>query len=94
MNQNKKPTKTNLIIFTILCAVFIPFSIGWYNALTNLHCEQKFSDTINIKSSITEGTDTNCSGHTNFHWLIFYGVNGVIYSLPAIAFAITTNKKR
>jgi len=93
MDQNKKSIKTNLIILTILCAVFIPFSIGWYNALTNLHCEQKFSDTIDIKSSLT-GTPANCNQHTNFHWLLFYGVNGVIYSLPAIAFAIKTNYKK
>ena len=92
MNQNINSIKSNLIILSILCAVFIPFSIGWYNALTT-HCEQKFSDMINIKSSQTE-ENTNCSEHANFHWLVFYGVNGVIYSLPAIAFAISTNKKR
>jgi hypothetical protein len=74
---------------------FIPFSLAWYNTLVNIDCNHtKLLESSNVKiESSTGNGQQNCSEQTNFHWIKFYGINGVIYGAQLVALIMTVKKK-
>lgn len=94
MEQDRRSLKTKLIILIILSAVFIPFSISWYGALEKNKCTDAVLQTVNINSPASHATPASCQSKYDIHWAIFYGVNGVIYGLPAIVIAMTRKNFR
>ncbi|MDE1764826.1 MAG: hypothetical protein KGI27_00990 [Thaumarchaeota archaeon] len=92
MEQDKKSIKTRLVILAILSAVFIPVSIGWYDTLDS-HCKQNTSELTDIRP-LSGQNDRDCHSNYDFHWAVFFGVNGVIFGLPIVAFVLVAKKNR
>ena len=92
MEQDRKSIKTRLIILAIMSAVFIPFSIGWYDTLDS-HCKHDTSESTNIKP-LSGQNNKDCHSNYNFHWAVFFGVNGIIFGLPVAAFVLAAKKSR
>jgi len=78
-----------------LYAALVPFSLAWYNTLISIDCNhQKPFGLNNVKiDSSTDNKQKNCSGQTNFHWIKFYGINGIIYGVQLVALIMTVKKK-
>ncbi len=93
MIREDRKSKTRFIIFIVLYAVFIPFSIAWYNTIASIDCRvQGFgSDQIKIGSSVDN--QQNCIQQTNFHWIKFYGINGAIYGAQLVGLIMTIKRK-
>lgn len=95
MIREKKHIQTKIIVLIALYAIFIPFSIAWYNMLTNIDCNNTKpfeSNNVNTDSS-TNNKQQNCLEQTHFHWIKFYGINGMIYGAQLIALIMTMKKK-
>ena len=84
--QEKRSKKLKLIILIALPAVFIPVSYAWYDTLYNINCKQSMSSASNdIVVHETLDKKNNCLQQTSFHWIAFYGINGMIYGIPLVA---------
>lgn len=95
MIREKKPIRTRVIVLIALYAVLIPFSFAWYNTLINTDCNNTKpfeSNNVKIDSSATN-TQQNCLEQTTFHWIKFYGINGMIYGAQLVALIMTVKKK-
>ena len=87
--QNKKSNKSKVIILIAMISVFIPFTVAWYDLLTNFDCKElKSRQSNHVKIGSMEGKQQNCYQDTNLHWAMFYGVNGIIYGSPLLALAL------
>lgn len=87
--QNKKSNKLKVIILISMIFVFIPFTIAWYDSLTNFDCtESKSHELSHIKIGSIEDKQQNCYQETDLHWAMFYGINGMIYSSPLLVLVL------
>jgi len=95
MIREKKPIQTRVIVLIALYAALIPFSFAWYNTLINIDCNSaKPFESNNVKmGSSTDNKQPNCLEQTNFHWIKFYGINGMIYGAQLVALIMTVKKK-
>lgn len=81
MERDEKSIKTSLIILAILSAVFIPFSIGWYDILDS-HCNKKPKNQLTSNPFWDKTIDCD---NKSFHWAVFLDVNGIIFGLPQLS---------
>lgn len=86
MHKPTKPVSTRSIVLVLLAACFVPVSYMWYGALSNLDCGQQ------ISASHGDASDKNCSQKASSHWAIFYGLNAMIYGVPAAAMVLRLKK--
>jgi hypothetical protein len=94
MIREKKSIRTRFFILIGLYVILIPFSLAWYNMLTSIDCgPTKTFESVNVKIDSSVGNKQNCLEQTNFHWIKFYGINGVIYSAQLAALIMTIKKK-
>jgi hypothetical protein len=94
MIRQDKKSKTRFIIFLALYAVLVPFSLAWYNTLINIDCNHAQGVESNpVKIDSSENGQQNCMQQTNFHWVKFYGINGVMYGAPLAALIMTIKRK-
>lgn len=95
MIREKKPIRTRVIVLIALYAVLVPFSLAWYNTLINIDCNgAKQFESTNVKiDSSNDNKQSNCLEQTNFHWIKFYGINGMIYGAQLFALIMTVKKK-
>lgn len=93
--QNKKSNKLKVIILIAMISVFIPFTVVWYDSLTNFDCkESKSHESNHVKIGSIEDKQQNCYQETNFHWAMFYGINGMIYSSPLLALILKARNNK
>ncbi|MDE1829810.1 MAG: hypothetical protein KGI25_05765 [Thaumarchaeota archaeon] len=92
IRQSKNPINLKMIIFICIYAAMIAFSLAWYNALTGIDCTltNTKSDLVKVNSS-GDGTH-NCNEQLHFHWIKFYGINGLSYG--ASAFVLVANARK
>ena len=94
MIREKKSVRTRFFILIGLYAVLIPFSLAWYNMLINIDCgPTKVFESANVKIGSFMSNKQYCLEQINFHWMKFYGINGVIYSVQLAALIMTMKKK-
>jgi hypothetical protein len=90
--QNKKSSQVRILILIVLVASFIPFSYLWYGQITNFKCAE-----LNIQPNVREinpsDNQNNCTQQTGMHWAIFYGINGMIYSVPLMTLVLKSKRK-
>lgn len=79
-----------MVVLAAMSALFIPFSVGWYDAIES-HCVEG-GPKAGVQPTLQAHDD--CGRNVNFHWAIFYGVNGAIFGLPAVALALTRRNTR
>ncbi|MGB6463592.1 MAG: hypothetical protein WBF38_05155 [Nitrosotalea sp.] len=95
IRQNRRSIKLRLIILIVIYAALIPFSLVWYNTLTNINCNitQPLSSS-SVKVGSSEEKTQSCGQQLDFHWIKFYGINGVIYGASLIAFVVNMRKNK
>ena len=94
MIREKKPLPTKTIVLVALYVVLIPFSLAWYNTLISIDCNHvKPFESNNVKIDTSNNTPLNCLEQTNYHWIKFYGINGLIYGVQLVALIMTVKKK-
>ena len=91
--QDKRSKKLKFIILIAMSAVFIPVSYAWYDTLSNFNCKQSISSgSSDIIVHEIPDKKYNCLQQANFHWLAFYGINGMIYGIPLVAVVAKTRR--
>ncbi|MGI0017168.1 MAG: hypothetical protein ACREA1_00500, partial [Nitrosotalea sp.] len=63
----------------IVSVSFVPVSYLWYNTLSGLDCKESGQSNVVEDSSDVRNT---CVSKTSSHWMIFYGINAVVYGMP------------
>lgn len=84
--QTKKSPQVKMLILMALVVSFIPFSYLWYNQLTNFKCQEFTTNYLNLDYH------QNCSQKTNMHWVLFYGINGVVYGMPLLTVILQSKR--
>ena len=93
IRQNRRAMKSKMIVLIVIYVAMIAFSLVWYNTLTAMNCniaKPLTSNPVNVGSS--EEKAQNCSEQLNFHWIKFYGINGIIYGAPLLVFVVNARK--
>ncbi|MHB8603538.1 MAG: hypothetical protein ACYC6W_12670 [Nitrosotalea sp.] len=88
--QHKKSLKIQTIILIALSVSFVPVSYFWYDALSGFDCK-KF-DQNHVTADPSDKHDT-CISKTSSHWMIFYGVNIMIYAMPFVLIVKSTRNR-
>jgi hypothetical protein len=93
--QNKRANKLKIVILISMISVFIPFTVIWYDLLTDFNCnELKSPESDHVKIGSIGDKQQNCYQQTNFHWVMFYGINGVIYSSPLLVLILKARNNK
>ena|SRR2546425_9449577 len=92
--KDKRTIRLKPILLIALSAVFIPVSYVWYDALSNFTCKESISTTNYTNVNPTLDKRNNCPLETNFHWIAFYGINGLIYGMPLIVLVQRAKRAR
>ena len=79
MWKHEKSLKTKTVILIVVSVSFVPVSYLWYNTLSGLDCKE--SDQSNVMKDSSDVHNT-CVQKTSSHWMIFYGINAIVYGLP------------
>ncbi len=93
MIRQKNSVNLKIVAFVVIYAALIAFSFAWYNTLTNMSCN--LSQPISphsIKTGSSQDLTQNCSEQLHFHWLKFYGINGLIYGASLFVFVANMRK--
>ncbi|MDC8451511.1 MAG: hypothetical protein LV477_01225 [Candidatus Nitrosotalea sp.] len=69
--------KIKTVILIALSVSFVPISYFWYDALSGLDCKQYDQNHI-----IDPGKHSACMSTNDTHWMIFFGVNAMVYGMP------------
>ncbi len=93
IRQNRNSIKLKLVIFLVIYAALAIFSFSWYNTLTSINCDlTKPLPSNPVKTGSSEDATQNCSQDLHFHWIKFYGINGLIYGAPLLVLVINAKK--
>ena len=93
IKQNKSSINPRMVVFICIFAAMIAFSLAWYNALTGIDCNlSKTLQSSPTNASSGDGAH-DCNEQLNFHWIKFYGINGLIYGASAFAFVANARKR-
>ncbi|HKU33138.1 MAG TPA: hypothetical protein VJR22_04770 [Candidatus Nitrosotalea sp.] len=93
IRQNKNFVNLKMVVFIAIYASLIAFSLAWYHTLTNINCDLTQPISSNsVKADSSEGAAQNCSEQLHFHWIKFYGINGLIYGASLFAFVTSIRK--
>ena len=77
LSKPNKPLKIKTVILIALAVSFVPISYFWYDALSGLDCKQYDQNHI-----VDSGRHSACLSANDAHWMIFYGVNAMVYGIP------------
>ncbi len=68
----------------------MPISYLWYGVLSELDCKKSDQNYVIVNSS-----DANniCMPKTGSHWMIFYGVNAMIYGMPLVTLILNSRNR-
>lgn len=93
IRQNKNFVNLKMVVFIAIYAALMTFSLAWYHTLTNINCDLTHPKPSNsVKTGSPEDVAQNCSEQLHFHWLKFYGINGLIYGASLFAFVANIKK--
>ncbi|MGI0047174.1 MAG: hypothetical protein ACREBB_08310 [Nitrosotalea sp.] len=93
IRQNKHSIKSKMIVLIVIYVALIAFSLVWYNTLTGMNCNIAKTLTSNpVNAGSSEDKTQNCSEQLNFHWIKFYGINGIIYGASLLVFVVNVRK--
>ena len=82
-----------MMIFIVIYAALSVFSLAWYNALTNINCDITSTLPPNpVRTGSSEDAAHSCSEQLHFHWIKFYGINGLIYGASLLVIAVNVKK--
>ncbi|MDE1763558.1 MAG: hypothetical protein KGH88_04850 [Thaumarchaeota archaeon] len=93
IRQSNNPFKIKMLFFIAIYASLAVFSLAWYHVLTNITCDLTkplSSNKVRTDSSASPAQD--CSEQLHFHWIKFYGINGLIYG--ASIFVLVANVRK
>ncbi|HZS73986.1 MAG TPA: hypothetical protein VFA69_05725 [Candidatus Nitrosotalea sp.] len=82
-----KSLKIRTIILIALSVSFVPVSYFWYDTLSGLDCK-----TFDQNHAVDKNSNA-CLSKTDTHWMIFYGVNVMIYGMP-LALILNSTRNR
>ncbi|NHH96701.1 hypothetical protein DYY66_2034 [Candidatus Nitrosotalea sp. FS] len=86
----RKSLKIRVIILIVLSVSFVPISYLWYDALSELDCKKSDQNYVIVNSSDVHNT---CISKTSSHWMIFYGVNAMIYGMPLVTLILNSRNQ-
>jgi len=89
--QTKKSPQVKTLILIVIVASFVPFSYLWYDQLTNFKCAGANTST-NIHETSLNGNQ-NCTQKTDMHWVLFYGINSMMYGVPLMTVVLKSKRK-
>lgn len=93
IRQNENSRNLKMIIFVTICIMMIAFSLAWYHALAGIDCalaRSSHSNNVGLNSSGDKAH--NCNEQLYFHWIKFFGINGVIYGAAVFVFVTRARK--
>ena len=91
MEKGRRSIRTRRIILIILCMIFIPVSFAWYGTLEKYGCGHDISERPILAISYQHGIHCDMG---NVHWLVFFGINGIIYGVPSVVVLASLRKNR
>lgn len=68
----------------------MPISYLWYDTLSELDCKKSDQNYMVVNSS---GVHNICMSKTGSHWMVFYGVNAMIYGMPLVALILNSRNR-
>ena len=83
-----KSLKTRTIILVALSVSFVPVSYFWYDTLSGLDCK-----TYDQNHVVDSNKQSTCLTKPDTHWMIFFGVNAMIYGMP-LALILKSKRNR
>ncbi len=93
IRQSKHPIKLKAIVLVIMYVGLIVFSLLWYDALTGMNCSvSKPMTSYPVNMSSSEAKIQNCNEQLHFHWIKFYGINGIIYGASLLVIVVNARK--
>lgn len=92
MIRQKNSINLKIVVFIAIYAALIAFSLAWYNALTAIDCSVTGTLANTAKTNSLENAAHNCSEQLHFHWIKFYGINGLIYGASLLVFVVNTRR--
>lgn len=90
--QTKKLPQVKMLILIVVVVSFIPFSYLWYEQLTNFKCVGP-SMKPNVHEVNLSDTQNNCALQTSLHWVLFCGINSMMYGVPLMAVILKSKRK-
>lgn len=94
IRQNRRSIKLKMVVLIVMYVAMTAFSLAWYHTLAGVNCniaKPLTSNPVNMDSSGEKVQ--NCSEQLHFHWIKFYGINGIIYGSSLLVF-INVRKNR
>ncbi len=93
IGQNRNSIKLKMAVFIAIYVALAVFSFSWYNTLTSINCDlTKPLPSNPVKTGSSEDTSQNCSQELHFHWIKFYGINGLIYGATILVLVMNAKK--
>ncbi|HET7337223.1 MAG TPA: hypothetical protein VFJ23_04955 [Candidatus Nitrosotalea sp.] len=88
MWEPNKSLKIKTVILIALSVSFMPISYFWYDALSGFDCKQYGQNHI-----VYSGMHGACLSANDTHWMIFFGVNAMVYGMP-LALILKSTRNR
>ncbi len=93
IRQTRNSIKMKMVALIAIYAALVAFSFSWYNTLTGINCDlTKPLPSNPVKTGSIDDSSQNCTQELHFHWIKFYGINGLIYG--ASIFVLVMNVKK
>ena len=93
IRQNNNQLKITTLVFIAIYASLAMFSLAWYHVLTNINCDlTKPLSSNKVRTDYSASPAQDCSEQLHFHWMKFYGINGLIYG--ASIFVLVANVRK
>ena len=85
----KKSLKIRTMILIALSVSFVPISYLWYDALSELDCKKSDQNLLADPSDV----HNVCVSKAGSHWVIFYGINAMIYGMPLVTLILNSRNR-
>lgn len=93
MIRKNNSVKIKFFILIGIYVALVPFSFAWYSTINGINCSHiKSNELTTVKINTSTDNEQTCLQKINFHWIKFYGINGIIYSVPLAALLISVKK--
>lgn len=93
LTLQRSSVNLKIIVLIAIYAGLVVFSLAWYHALTNINCDLTLPfSSGSVKTGSSQDTSQNCNEQLHFHWIKFYGINGLIYGASIVVFVVNMRK--
>lgn len=92
--QGFRTVKGQIIVLIAICATFAPLTLSWYLTLDSLDCKNANvgSESVTVQPLRHSQKQYICYDNMQWHWVAFYGINGLIFGMPVLAVIKTADK--